>query len=440
MNVRASGGVARFSGVDTTTPVDIDGGNTGSDSSATLNASSNAVTTTRNNTMLVAFHAMANGTSGGATTYFSNWTNSTTERFDRRGSNGAGPSIGAASKTVGSAGGTGATQSQVAGGGSYAAQHVALRPDYTNHYGTSYPADLAKWIPIGFTGTDSDTPAQTWNEAYVDANGNLQNTTHIVSAINCFDNPGGTGTNLTTPIEMAAAYLQAYGRPNVKWGILFETDGEPSYGSTGDPGNYTCQSAVTAATNAKAVTNADGDHIELFTVGFFDAGSDPDCPDTSGTYDNKNVSYALAAMATSNFSPSPNGSANGCTAAENTDGDHFYCQPKTSDLADVFSVIATEFAGIRTHLIQLSPPPYVNSVSPTSGPKAGGTAVTITGKYFTGTTSVKFGGVSASFTVTSDTEIIATSPAGTGGTTVQIIVTNDGGSSLPHSGSRFSYP
>jgi hypothetical protein len=197
---------------------------------------------------------------------------------------------------------------------------------------------------------------------------------------------------------------------------------------------------VTAATNAKAITNANGDHIELFTVGFFDSGSDPNCPDSSGTYNNKNVSYALAAMASSNFSPAPNGTANGCVAAENTDGDHFYCQPKTSDLADVFSVIATEFAGIRTHLIQLSPPPYVNSVSPSSGPKAGGTAVTITGKYFTGTTSVKFGGVSASFTVTSDTEIIATSPAGTGGTTVQIIVTNDGGSSLPHSGSRFSYP
>jgi hypothetical protein len=439
MTVRATGGIARYTGVDNVNPINADGGNTGSDVSGTINATANAITATRANVALVAFLAMANGSGGTATDYFGTWTNSTTERFDRRGGNTAGPSIAAASKTVASVGATGATTATVAGGGSYAAQHVALSPDVSNHYGTTYPADRAKWIPIGFTGTDSDTPAPAWNEAYVNGSGTLQNGTHIVSAINCFDHPGGTGTNLTTPIAMAAAYLQQYGRPNVKWGILFETDGQPSYGSTGDPGNYTCASAVAAASAAKAITNANGENIELFTVGFFDSGSDPDCPDSSGTYSGQNVTRALAAMASTNQAPSPNGTANGCIAAENTDGDHFFCQPKTSDLAEVFSVIATQFAGIRTHLIQLSPPPYVSSLTPSVGTRVGGTTVTVDGKYFTGTTSVTFGGASVPFVVVNDTQLVVNSPSGANGSSVQVIVNNDGGSSLPHAGSSYTY-
>lgn len=52
----------------------------------------------------------------------------------------------------------------------------------------------------------------------------------------------------------------------------------------------------------------------------------------------------------------------------------------------------------------------VSSFSPTSGPA--GTNVTITGTAFSGTTSVTFNGTSAIFVVNTDTEIIATVPAG----------------------------
>jgi hypothetical protein len=60
-------------------------------------------------------------------------------------------------------------------------------------------------------------------------------------------------------------------------------------------------------------------------------------------------------------------------------------------------------------------PPSVASVSPSSGPTAGGTNVTITGTNFDSGT-VTIGGASATnVTVVSDTQITATTPAGTAG-------------------------
>ena len=59
--------------------------------------------------------------------------------------------------------------------------------------------------------------------------------------------------------------------------------------------------------------------------------------------------------------------------------------------------------------------PTVTGLSPTSGPAAGGTPVTITGTGFTGATVVDFGTTAATgFTVVNDTTITADSPAGTG--------------------------
>ena len=77
----------------------------------------------------------------------------------------------------------------------------------------------------------------------------------------------------------------------------------------------------------------------------------------------------------------------------------------------------------------------VTSISPASGPAAGGTNVTITGSGLTGATGVSFGGAAAEqFTVLSDTEITATSPPGSG--TVAVTVATPGGTSSPV---QFSY-
>jgi large repetitive protein len=76
--------------------------------------------------------------------------------------------------------------------------------------------------------------------------------------------------------------------------------------------------------------------------------------------------------------------------------------------------------------------PSITSFSPTSG-KAGNT-VTINGTHFTGTTSVKFNGVAATFTVNTDLKISATVPGLA--TTGKIVVTNPAGSAT--SGSDFT--
>ena len=82
--------------------------------------------------------------------------------------------------------------------------------------------------------------------------------------------------------------------------------------------------------------------------------------------------------------------------------------------------------------------PTVTSTSPTAGPTAGGTVVTITGSNFTGATAVRFGGTSAtSFTVNSSTSITATTPAGTG--TVDITVTAPGGTSSTSAADQFTF-
>jgi IPT/TIG domain len=67
--------------------------------------------------------------------------------------------------------------------------------------------------------------------------------------------------------------------------------------------------------------------------------------------------------------------------------------------------------------------PTITSFSPTSGPV--GATVTINGTNFTGATSVKFNGVTATFIVNSATKITATVP--TGATTGRITVTTSGG-------------
>ncbi|WP_413787807.1 IPT/TIG domain-containing protein [Streptomyces platensis] len=81
-----------------------------------------------------------------------------------------------------------------------------------------------------------------------------------------------------------------------------------------------------------------------------------------------------------------------------------------------------------------TPAPALSSVSPASGPAAGGTTVTLTGTGFTGATAVQFGTTSASFIVNSATQITATAPAGSG--TVQVTVTGPGGTS---NGQPFTY-
>jgi hypothetical protein len=82
--------------------------------------------------------------------------------------------------------------------------------------------------------------------------------------------------------------------------------------------------------------------------------------------------------------------------------------------------------------------PIVTAISPRSGGAGGGTTVTVTGRGFTGATSVRFGAsIASAMTVVSDTQIIAASPAGSG--TVDVTVVTPGGISATSRADQFTY-
>ena len=70
------------------------------------------------------------------------------------------------------------------------------------------------------------------------------------------------------------------------------------------------------------------------------------------------------------------------------------------------------------------PPPTVTGVSPTFGPVAGGTVVTISGTNFVSGATVAFGASSVPSTFVSSTVLRATAPAAGGPGTVSVAVTN----------------
>lgn len=111
-------------------------------------------------------------------------------------------------------------------------------------------------------------------------------------------------------------------------------------------------------------------------------------------------------------------------------GDPF---PATSGSVDEFALYESALSGARiaAHFAAATPStlPVVGSLTPSTGPSAGGTSVVIAGLRFTGTTDVDFGATpAASFTEDSDTQITAISPAHAAGV-VQVIVTTPEGSS-----------
>jgi hypothetical protein len=82
--------------------------------------------------------------------------------------------------------------------------------------------------------------------------------------------------------------------------------------------------------------------------------------------------------------------------------------------------------------------PTVTKVSPTNGPEAGGTTVTITGTNLTGATEVYFGtSLATKVTVKSATSLTAVSPAGEGEDEITVIT--PGGTSSVTAATQFSY-
>jgi hypothetical protein len=83
--------------------------------------------------------------------------------------------------------------------------------------------------------------------------------------------------------------------------------------------------------------------------------------------------------------------------------------------------------------------PSVTGLSPSSGPVAGGTPVTVSGQNLAWVTSVAFGDTPAGFTVNGDGTITAFAPPGETPDTVSVRVTSLGGTSAGSSADVFTY-
>jgi hypothetical protein len=319
----------------------------------------------------------------------------------------------------------------------------------------SAPTDLARWIPIGLEGTGTGTVGpQGTSEDYTQSTSVMA--TQMASTFPCWDtttnglgpNPAGTGkyksnsstgTDLADPIRMATYELLNYGRPGARKGIILETDGQAN-AEVGSSHNY-CTDAVNAALAAQKAG------IEVYTVGFGldnNNGDNPTCADNGQT-----ARATLVSMASPYAHDFAAGDSNACYTSTDTSypapagaTEHFYCVPKSGApstlLANVFAAVANSLAS-GSHLIQLPvPPPIITAISPATGPDAGGTLVTLTGKYFSSVYSLNVAGVSTPFTdvAESDTQITFTSPAHPSGA-VTVTVTNPSG---PSNGVTFTYP
>ncbi len=119
---------------------------------------------------------------------------------------------------------------------------------------------------------------------------------------------------------------------------------------------------------------------------------------------------------------------------------HFGSEPATitANTATSVSVVSPSGAGVVEATVitpggtsnpvpyYYVPPPVVLDVSPASGPTAGGSTVTITGRGLAATTSVRFGGSAVTPTVVSDSELTVVTPA-VAASTVPLVVTGRGG-------------
>ena len=190
--------------------------------------------------------------------------------------------------------------------------------------GSANTADLRRWVPIGLTGTGA-----LFGSSYSSDSSDMAN------AIDCFRN-SSTRTDIADPVRMATYELETYGRANAKQAILLLSDGQPNRSTTGT--NNFCLESDKAAADAKAKG------IEMFTVGFgLDGSNDKDCADNDGIWRGRMATDLLASMATDSVKDG------GCPGTENSDGDNYYCLPKTSgastDLADVFQVAVQKLTG-----------------------------------------------------------------------------------------------
>ncbi|MDN4642707.1 pilus assembly protein [Arthrobacter sp. PsM3] len=213
------------------------------------------------------------------------------------------------------------------------------------------------WIPVPFS-NDYNSPGTTPT-----ANGNST----LVKAISCLNKSSGFGTYLASPLKAAARYVLGKDPNNLlalparagtaRKAIILETDGQPNEsnmaGSTAvnTPGDIGSSTVAAACKNLKDVAaDAKFKDILIITVGFGSANTDS-CG--SGVL----VRDVLAAAASEKSPGVASTASNDCQtpakrAAENADGDFFFCAASGSELGPIFVSAINAISG-NSHLIRI---------------------------------------------------------------------------------------
>jgi hypothetical protein len=234
----------------------------------------------------------------------------------------------------------------------------------TNGRSAATTRDEGTWIPVD------------WTDNYLNEDKTLVSSSELVDAISCLPESasGEYGTNIGGSLKAAVRKVMggstvpgASGRPGTpRKVVIFETDGQPdevgsAAGSTNiattselwsgpqnDYGQNGCNRFKEVAANAK------GAGVIIITIGFGGAAT-ARCKKSEGsssTGTSSRVRDVLAAAASN--APSGGASTAGdCStaagiAAENIDGDYFFCATKGDELAEIFRTALNQVSnGIR---------------------------------------------------------------------------------------------
>jgi hypothetical protein len=273
------------------------------------------------------------------------------------------------------------------------------------------------------------------------------------------DNAQGTGTASTasssitplgvpdapTSVSATAGNAQA----TVTWTAPSNTGGSAitGYSVTGAPGGSCTTTGatscvVTGLTNGTAytfqvvATNAQGDGTASTASNSVTPQGEPDAPTSvSATAGNAQATVTWTAPSNTGGSAITGYSVTGAPGGSCTTTGATSCVVTglTNGTAYTFQVVATNAQGTgaaassNTVTPEAALAPAIFAVSPSTGPQAGGTAVTITGSNLTGASQVLFGQTPAtSVTVNSANQITAVSPAHAGGAVDITVVTPAG--------------
>jgi hypothetical protein len=261
------------------------------------------------------------------------------------------------------------------------------------------------------------------------------------------------------PVNLSATVTDSLGNPVSNDGVTFSAPTSGSSGTFAGSG-----ASVTVTTNENGIATAPVFTANL-TVGSYSvsiaAASTSGTP-PSGSYTLTNTSSTSSPAVTS-ISPASGTAAGGTTVTITGTGFtgatvvKFGSSTATFTVNSNTSITATSASGTGVvdvtvttpggtsqavtgdHFTYTSSIPVVTSISPASGPPAGGTTVTVTGTGFTGATEVSFGPIAAtSFSVVSDTKIVVVSPA-QAASTRYVFVTTPGGKSAAGTSPTFTY-